>query len=762
MGSEIGNTKPVSYLLNRTPLITFGMVVLAVGLTMETQWAALALSAEAELPDLAAQRQAVQQQIALLQSDAPKAQKAMACRLLARWADKDAVPALVPLLADPELASWARIALEVIPGPEASAALREAMDRLEGRLLIGVINSLAVRRDIQAVGKLQKCLQDQDPDVAAAAAVALGRIGTSEAQTSLLAALKTEARLPVRDAIAEGLSVIAEGLFLAGRAKEAAAIYDTLRQAPLSKPRFCEATRGAILAQGPQAGLPLLKQLLQSKDPDDFALALQTARELGGDGVAKVLVEELAKYQSVASLPKRLLIIQKARYGKGDQWVDVTEKLSAAISNNTLKITASNELAGDPAPGIVKQLEITYQLGDQTRTVVVPEGQAIELGEATEPAHPRLVLLIYALGDLGNPVAREAILQTAKTGPWGARVAAIRVLGRVGDASVVPLLWQTVLQGGEPAQAAMESLQQLPGTQVDQALVDQLAQTKGPNRAKLLQLVTLRGIQQALPQVLADLQHEDRSIRLDALTALGRIAAQQHLDLLIKALLAAPDPEETQTAKNALIDACSRMTDREATAAKLLQALPTAAIDKQVALLEVAASMGGKNVLEALAQAARSQKDTLQDAATRLLGEWMSADAAPILQELATSGPTKYRIRALRAYLRIVRQLDLPIQERIALCREATTLCQRPEEKKLLLEIFRRYPTAETLHMAANYLADQAVQEEAVTTVLAIAEKLAPHQPQAVAEAMKQLLQLGKPEDALRRAKQLLQQVHKK
>jgi hypothetical protein len=296
---------------------------------------------------------------------------------------------------------------------------------------------------------------------------------------------------------------------------------------------------------------------------------------------------------------------------------------------------------------------------------------------------------------------------------------------------------------------------------VDQALVQQLAQTTGPHRAKLLYLITMRGIPAALPQVLADLQNQDRTVRLAALPALGRIAGPEHLDLLIKALLGATDPEETESAKNALIDACSRMTDREGTADKLVQALQAAPSDKKVLLLEVVASVGGKKALAAVAEAARSQDDTLQDAGTRLLGEWMTADAAPILQELATTGPAKYRIRAVRAYLRIVRQLDLPMPERMTLCREAVRLCQRPEEKKLLLEILRRYPTREGLRIATGYLADPAVQEEAASSAIAIAEKIAPRQPQVVAEALKQIIQAGKPEEAVRRAKQLLPQVQK-
>ena len=102
--------------------------------------------------------------ITLLKSNGPKADKALACKKLAIFGGKDAVPALAPLLTDPELASWARIALEAIPGPAADAALRNAMDKVQGRVLVGVINSIAVRRDPKAVSGLVKKLKATDPD----------------------------------------------------------------------------------------------------------------------------------------------------------------------------------------------------------------------------------------------------------------------------------------------------------------------------------------------------------------------------------------------------------------------------------------------------------------------------------------------------------------------------------------------------------------------------------------------------------------------
>ncbi|HYG35983.1 MAG TPA: HEAT repeat domain-containing protein, partial [Clostridia bacterium] len=129
----------------------------------------------AEVRENPAEKQ--RQLIAVLQSDAAPGQKAITCKQLAIYGTDEAVPALAPLLADERLASWARIALEAIPGPAADEALRQAMDKVQGKLLVGVINSIGVRRDVKAVKGLISKLETADAEVASAAAVALGQIG---------------------------------------------------------------------------------------------------------------------------------------------------------------------------------------------------------------------------------------------------------------------------------------------------------------------------------------------------------------------------------------------------------------------------------------------------------------------------------------------------------------------------------------------------------------------------------------------------------
>lgn len=250
--------------------------------------------------------------IAVLQSDAPPADKAITCKYLAVVGGKDAVPAIAPLLEDPQLTSWARIPLEVIEDSAADDALRAALGKLEGRMLVGVINSIGVRRDPEAVPGLIVRLQDADAQVAAAAAVTLGKIGDDKASEALDSAL-TDAPENVRSAVAEGLVLCAERLMNDGKGDAAAAIYDRVMAANVSRQRTREAIRGAILSRK-EAGIPLLVEQLQSPELARFTIAVQTAREMEHGGVTEALVGQLPQ----ADADRRVLLIE-AIAARGDE-----------------------------------------------------------------------------------------------------------------------------------------------------------------------------------------------------------------------------------------------------------------------------------------------------------------------------------------------------------------------------------------------------------------------------------------------------------
>ncbi len=231
--------------------------------------------------------------LAILQSDAPPAEKAITCKYLAIYGSSNSVSELAKLLSNEQLASWARIPLEVIPGPEADQALLKATDSLQGLLLVGTINSIGVRRVENATDQLTVLLRNPDAEVATAAAVALGRIGSEAASKSLREAL-TSAPVAVRSGVAEGCVLCAERFLSQDNAPAAAGLYDAVRTADVPRQRILEATRGAILARK-EKGIALLMEQLQSQDKALFQIALSTAREFPGREVDQSLANELTR-----------------------------------------------------------------------------------------------------------------------------------------------------------------------------------------------------------------------------------------------------------------------------------------------------------------------------------------------------------------------------------------------------------------------------------------------------------------------------------
>ena len=588
--------------------------------------AATVPASAAEQPDSAAL-------VGVLKSDAPKAEKAITCKRLAVFGTEEAVPALAPLLEDAELASWARIALEAIPGPAADKALRDALGKVSGRLLVGVVNSIGVRRDSKAVGDLASLLKADDADVAAAAAVTLGKIGGTEATTFLEATL-ADAPDTVRSAAAEGCVLCAEQLMAAGKLDEAVRVYDGVRKADVLKQRIVEASRGAILARQ-AGGVSVLLELFQSEDKALFGIALSTARELSGEGVTEALV---------ASLPK---------------------------------------VAAERRP-----------------------------------------LVILALADRGDAAVLPAMLAVAKDGPDSVRVAAINVVKQLGDASCVPVLLDLATKGEEDtAQSAREALEALPGEGVNEDIAARLAEAKGDAREVLIDMVGRRRIP-AVPALIEAAGDADGAIRAAALTALGETVDLANVSVLVERVLAPKHSEDRGPASKALLAACVRMPDREACAQKLVAAMPKAATEK-VTLLETLGAMEGATALEAIGAAARSGDTKLQDLASELLGKWMSVDAAPVLLDLAKSDlDTKYKVRALRGFIRIVRQFDVPEQQRAEMCREALKAADRDDEKKLVLEVLERYPSVEAMRLAVETAKTPALADAAKATALVIAQKI--------------------------------------
>ena len=466
--------------------------------------------------------------IAILQSAAPPQEKALTCKRLAVYGSEKAVPALSPLLLDPHLTSWARIPLEVIPGPAADKALRQAMAKADGLVLVGIINSIAVRRDAHAISPLAKKMKSGDPDVASAAAVALGRIGGSRSARALKAYLNISPS-GVRTAVAEGCVRCAERFLAVGKSGDAVKLYDAVRTASVPKQKLLEATRGAILARG-SSGIALLVEQLRSPDQAFFGIGLRTARELPGNEATKAVVAELqtatATRQPLILLalsdrpdPETLAtILDAARSGSKElrlAAIGVLDRLGKPSSLPVLFEVAADQDTTLAQAALTALARMSGSEVDREVLKRLRQGQGIERRVAIELA-----------GKRGIDGALPAIVNCTQDSDPSIRAAALQTLGIIGGPPQVNDLVKVLQETNDEKvrgdiEAALLAICARGGADCAQGLMPLARSDKSALRIVALHALASAGGSEALAALTAAVQDSDESVQDEAVRTLS-------------------------------------------------------------------------------------------------------------------------------------------------------------------------------------------------------------------------------------------------
>ncbi|HZN58501.1 MAG TPA: HEAT repeat domain-containing protein [Planctomycetota bacterium] len=519
----------------------------------------LAPAASAPLPldDPSVEKDPAKLLATLQKADATVFEKAKACQRLAVVGTKDAVPVLAELLANEQLAHYARFALEPIPDPSVDEALRAAVGKLQGSLLIGVINSLGKRKDTKAVEPLAKLAAGGDPAVAGAAANALGRIGGADAASSLRRAF-TAASGPQRANLAEACLTCAESLVAAGKQDEAVSLYDLVRKSDLPSHIQAAAVRGVIVARQTE-GIPLLVEKLQSDDGVTFEVALGASRELRSEKATLALVDLLPKLSPerralvIGALgerkdPKaRPALLDEAKGGHGFARVAAIRALGqlgdpAAVP---VLLDAASGADADVAHAALETLEA---LGGKEIDATIVERLARSEGAS------RAVLIDLA-GRRRIASAAPALRQAADATDGATRAAAYRSLGRVATVEDIPfLLSRSILApGGSPdsavAEAALRSAVERLHDKDGAAgrVLAAMASAPADVRIRLLDVLKSVGGARAVKAVAASAREGDESVKKAALKTLGEWTSEDAAPELLVLIQGSKDgPERRQ------------------------------------------------------------------------------------------------------------------------------------------------------------------------------------------------------------------------
>jgi len=688
--------------------------------------------------------------IAVLKSNAPQQQKADACIELACVGTKAAVAPLAALLGDEQLSHMARYGLETIPDPAVDAALRAALGQLKGNLLVGAIQSVGVRRDAAAVETLANLLGHADKDVARAAAGALGTIGTPAAVAALKGALGKEPAV-----VAESLLRCAEA---APTPDQAVALYDALRAAPLPSNIKMAAVRGAILARGAAAGLPLLLEQVRSDDPTLFSVALRAGLELPGAEVPRALAAELGKLPA----PKQICII--AVLGERGDAVAVPALLGLARSGTSdLRVAAIGALT---RLGSADALPVLAELAGADDAEVAKAAQATLVGFSAPSADAAVVALLNKpdlklrlvgvdlVGRRRVVAAMPELMRLAGDADPKLSGATFKVLGDLAGVKELPALLgllqkTTALEAAERAVAVLCARQSVPvpgSIVVRKAVYGALPE--GPSKdvtAKVAAVVKAGH---------ADLEVDNATF---GDTAPGKVKKFQ-VEYTVNGIARKAVANEGGTLRLDL----GAGSIPPAVIEPLLAAYAQAHGAPKLALFRLLCAAGGDKALVAVRTAVGGTEAELKDAAQRALCDWPSAEVLPDLEKVIQSETNpKMKILALRGYVKLVPLQEIPAAKKLAALKQAFGWAGRDEERRLVLASLSTAPTPEALAFAATCLDQAGLKDEACQAAVAVAENLAGAQSGPVAEVMEKVVKIGGSETLVKRAQACLEVAQK-
>ncbi len=415
----------------------------------------------------------------------------------------------------------------------------------------------------------------------------------------------------------------------------------------------------------------------------------------------------------------------------------------------------------------LKSPDVEMQTG---AIAIVREIPGPEVTKALAQELPKLgptaqVQLLSALADRGDALALPAVIEAGKSQDESVRVAAVKAIGQLGDASGVPMLAErAAATKGAEQKAARESLYRLRGPEVDAAILQSLQSARPEVKVELVSAIGERNIGGSIDALLQAARDEDRKVRVESLKVLKIVARPDDMPALLNLLLEVKGDSDRTEAEKTVAAVAHKIEDKTRQAAAVLAVLPNVKDNpNRASLLRVLGRIGDSSALPALRTALSNREAEIQDAAIRALSDWPTPEPVPDLLKVAqTAESPRYKVLALRGFVRLLGlESDRPAEETIDLYKKAMDLAGDAQEKKRVLSGLAATKSPAALNMAAAYLDDLALHQEAESAAVQIARGTYTTDPQRTREVLAQVIQVTKQESLSQQAQEIIQLIER-
>ena len=374
--------------------------------------------------------------------------------------------------------------------------------------------------------------------------------------------------------------------------------------------------------------------------------------------------------------------------------------------------------------------------------------------------------LLSALADRGDRTALPAVIAATKAKDESVRVAALKAIGDLGDASSVSLLAETAAATrGAEQKAARGSLYRLRGPKIDETVLEAIPSAEAKVKVELVRSIGERNIAAGVEALLKTATEKNASVRRESIKVLKTIAGPNDLPALVKMLIGVQSSADRREAEKTVTAVAHKIGDESKQAEAVLAALPSVEdVTSRCSLLKVLGKIGDNSALGVLRKGLKDKNAQVLETCIRALAEWPTAEPVADLLKIAQASDNKlHHVLALRGFVRLI-GLDSgrPAQETIGLYKQAMSLASDISEKKMVLSGLANIKSLAALQMAAAYLDDKSLQQEAEVAVVKIAEATVGSYPAESKAALQMVSQASKNDFLRKQAQELMNQIKDK
>ncbi len=389
-----------------------------------------------------------------------------------------------------------------------------------------------------------------------------------------------------------------------------------------------------------------------------------------------------------------------------------------------------------------------------------PQAPFLEAFRTYSP--PAQIAVLEACRARAESAGRPAALEGAQSSNMPVRLAALRALGVIGNAGDVPMLARLAAEGqGEPGAAARSALLDLPGKDVNAALMAELGAASPEVNQEAIRALADRNASEAVGPIASHLDNGGETVTAAALDALGALGGAGQIPAIIKTLGQASGDRVRESAEAALQSIAIRAG--AACAEPLLAGLKDAKGGVKIVLLRTLGVVGGAEALEAVRAALQESDAPTQEAAFRVLTEWSGAEAAPDLLQLARTATNPNRaLLAFRAYVRLCRDEQISSAAKLKMLTDALGLAKTVAQKRLVIAALGDLNDSAGIRALEPFLADPDLAEVAGLAIVNAAAKSDPKNAGDIAPVLEKVIKLSTNPDLQDQARKLLERLSAK